>query len=85
MTIIFFGILVPYSVLAFGKVRRNPLFMMLVGCSVNIAMFTERIVVVIPPPSRNILTWGQLHARLGWYLNYSRSGRPVRLLVHAAD
>ena len=58
MTIIFFGILVPYSVLAFGKVRRNPLLMMLVGISVNIAMFTERIVVVVPPPSRNVLTWG---------------------------
>ncbi len=48
----------PYSVIGFGQIRRNPLLMMLVGVSVNIAMFTERIIVVIPAPSRNILTWG---------------------------
>ena len=32
--------------------------MLLVGISVNVAMFSERVTVVIPPPSRNVLTWG---------------------------
>jgi Ni/Fe-hydrogenase subunit HybB-like protein len=58
ITIIVFGIFIPFSMLVFGRVRRNPLLMMLVGVSVNIAMFSERIVVVIPAPSRNVLTWG---------------------------
>ena len=39
--------------------------MLLVGISVNIAMFSERVVVVIPPPSRNVLTWGN-YTRTGW-------------------
>ena len=58
ITIIVFGIFVPFSMLVFGRIRRNPLLMMLAGVSVNIAMFSERIVVVIPAPSRNVLTWG---------------------------
>jgi Ni/Fe-hydrogenase subunit HybB-like protein len=58
ITIIVFGIFVPFSLLVFGKIRRNPLLMMLIGVSVNVAMFSERIVVVIPAPSRNVLTWG---------------------------
>ncbi len=57
-TIIVFGIFVPFSMLVFGKVRRTPWLMLLVGISVNIAMFSERVTVVIPPPSRNVLTWG---------------------------
>lgn len=56
--IIVFGIFVPFSMLAFGKIRRTPWLMLLVGISVNIAMFSERVTVVIPAPSRNILTWG---------------------------
>ena len=56
--IITFGIIVPFPLLAMGKVRRTPWLMLLVGISVNVAMFSERIVVVIPPPSRNVLTWG---------------------------
>ena len=58
ITIIVFGIFIPFSMLVFGKIRRNPLLMMLIGVCVNVAMFSERIVVVIPPPSRNVLTWG---------------------------
>ncbi len=58
ITIIVFGIFVPFSMLVFGKIRRTPVLMMLVGVAVNIAMFSERIVVVIPAPSRNVLTWG---------------------------
>ena len=58
MTIIFFGIVVPYPMLLFKRVRRSPLLMLLVGVSVNVAMFSERVVVVISPPSRNVLTWG---------------------------
>ena len=57
-TIIVFGILVPFPLLALGKVRRTPWLMLLVGISVNVAMFSERVVVVIPAPSRNVLTWG---------------------------
>ncbi len=58
ITIIVFGMAVPFSVLGFGRVRRTPWLMLLVGLSVNIAMFSERVMVVIPMPSRNILTWG---------------------------
>jgi len=56
--IIGFGIVVPYPLLLFRRVRRSPLMMLLIGLSVNVAMFSERVVVVIPPPSRNVLTWG---------------------------
>ena len=56
--LIFFGLIVPFIVLPFRSIRRSPWLMFLVGLSVNIAMFTERIIVVIPPPSRNYLTWG---------------------------
>ncbi len=57
-TILFFGLAVPFSVLGFGKLRRMPWVMLAVGVSVNIAMFAERVTVVVPPTSRNILTWG---------------------------
>ena len=57
-TIIVFGIPVPFPLLARGNVRRTPWPMLLVGILVNIAMFSERMVVVIPPTSRNVLTWG---------------------------
>ncbi len=57
-TIIVFGILIPFPLLALGRVRRTPWLMLLIGISVNVAMFTERVTVVIPPPSRNVLTWG---------------------------
>ena len=56
--VIVFGILVPYPLLIFKRVRRSPLLMLLVGLSVNIAMYSERVMVVIPMPSRNVLTWG---------------------------
>jgi molybdopterin-containing oxidoreductase family membrane subunit len=52
-----FGIVVPFSVLPFGRLRRSPWVMLLVGVSVNIAMFSERVIVVIPPASRDYLTW----------------------------
>ena len=58
LLIVCFGIVVPYSTLLFKKARRTPWMMLLVGISVNIAMYSERVVVVIPPPSRNVLTWG---------------------------
>ncbi len=57
-TILFFGLAVPFSILGFGKLRRMPWVMFAVGISVNIAMFAERVTVVVPPVSRNILTWG---------------------------
>ena len=56
--IIFFGLVVPLSTLAFGKLRRMPWVMLAVGVAVNIAMFAERVTVVVPPPSHNWLTWG---------------------------
>jgi Ni/Fe-hydrogenase subunit HybB-like protein len=56
--IIVFGVFVPFFMLAFGRVRRNPFLMFVVGCSVNIAMFSERVTVVVPPPSHNWLTFG---------------------------
>jgi molybdopterin-containing oxidoreductase family membrane subunit len=57
-TLVFFGLVVPLSTLGFVKLRRNPWIMLLVGVSVNIAMFTERIIVVIPSAARDWLTWG---------------------------
>ena len=56
--IVVFGILLPLSLLGFGRVRRTPALMFLIGLSVNIAMFSERVTVVIPPPSHNWLTFG---------------------------
>jgi Ni/Fe-hydrogenase subunit HybB-like protein len=57
ITLIFFGIVVPYSLLWNKKWRRTPWLMMLMGISVNIAMFSERITVVVPPSQHNWLTW----------------------------
>ena len=84
-TIIVFGILVPFPLLALGKVRRTPWLMLLVGISVNVAMFSERVVVVIPAPSRNVLTWGNYTP--DWVgVSSHRGGRgPVRVPVHAPD
>lgn len=56
--LVVFGIVVPLATLGFRALRRSPWAMLAVGLSVNLAMFTERIIVVIPPPSRNVLTWG---------------------------
>ena len=47
--------------------------MLLVGISVNIAMFTERVVVVVPTALAQRADLGQLHAELGRHLR-SRSG-----------
>lgn len=57
-TLVIFGMFLPPAFLAFGKIRRTPWAMLLIGICVNIAMFTERIIVVIPPPTNNILTHG---------------------------
>ncbi len=57
-TLIVGAIVIPFSVLPFARNRRTPWIMLLVGLSVNIAMFTERVTVVVPPPSRNWLVWG---------------------------
>jgi len=73
LLIIVFGILIPYPVLAFKKARRSPLMMLLLGISVNIAMFSERVMVVIPMTSRNVLTWG----------NYTPSWAGVSITVGA--
>ncbi|MBV9851797.1 MAG: polysulfide reductase [Armatimonadetes bacterium] len=56
--IIFFGVVVPLTVLGFKKLRRMPWVMFAVGVSVNIAMFSERVTVVVPPPAHNWLTFG---------------------------
>jgi Ni/Fe-hydrogenase subunit HybB-like protein len=56
-TILFFGIIVPYSMLWNKNWRKTPLLMMLMGISVNIAMFAERITVIVPPSSHNYLVW----------------------------
>ena len=53
-----FAIAVPVITLTFKQVRRSPWAMLAVGVSVNIAMFTERILVVVPPVAHNRLTWG---------------------------
>jgi len=52
------GLVIPLSILPFAKARKTPWIMLLVGLSVNLAMFAERVTVVVPPPSRNWLTWG---------------------------
>ncbi len=52
-----FAIIVPAVTLLFKQVRRSPWAMLGVGVSVNIAMFTERILVVIPSVARNRLVW----------------------------
>jgi Ni/Fe-hydrogenase subunit HybB-like protein len=57
-TIMFFGIVVPFALLPFKKVRTGPWPMLFIGLSVNIAMYTERVSVVIPPAARDWLTWG---------------------------
>jgi molybdopterin-containing oxidoreductase family membrane subunit len=57
-TIMFFGIVVPFTLLPFRKIRTSPWPMLLVGLSVNVAMYTERVSVVIPPAARDWLTWG---------------------------
>lgn len=56
-TLVVFGMIIPPTTFAFRSLRRTPWVMMLVGISVNIGMFTERIIVVIPEPSRNWLVW----------------------------
>ena len=53
-----FAVLVPVVSLLFGRIRRSPWAMLCVGVSVNIAMFAERILVVVPSVARNRLTWG---------------------------
>lgn len=57
-TLVVFGLVIPFATLGFGRIRRTPWAMLLIGVSVNIAMFTERVIVVVPPPSHNWLTWG---------------------------
>ena len=53
-----FAIIVPLISLAFGRVRRSPWAMLLIGLSVNVAMYAERLLVVVPSVARNRLTWG---------------------------
>ena len=53
-----FAVGVPLIALLFKRVRRSPWAMLAIGVSVNIAMFTERILVVVPSVARNRLTWG---------------------------
>ena len=64
ITLVFFGIILPFCLLPFSKLRRTPWVMMMVGLGVNIAMFSERVMVIVPPPSRNWLTWGNYTPRL---------------------
>ena len=58
LTLTFFGMVVPMSILPFKSLRRSPPVMFLTGIAVNIAMFSERVIVVIPSASRDYLTWG---------------------------
>ena len=58
ITLAFFGMLVPLVTLPFKRLRTSPWAMLAVGVSVNIAMFTERIIVVVPEASRSWLAWG---------------------------
>ncbi len=58
LTLVVFGMILPPAFLAFGKIRRNPWAMLAIGVCVNVAMFTERIIVVVPPPTNNWLTHG---------------------------
>jgi Ni/Fe-hydrogenase subunit HybB-like protein len=57
-TVMFFGIVLPFTLLPFKKIRQSPWPMLLIGVSVNVAMYTERVTVVIPPAARGWLTWG---------------------------
>jgi len=57
-TIMFFGIVIPFSTLPFHKIRTSPWPMLMIGLCVNVAMYTERVSVVIPPAARDWLTWG---------------------------
>ena len=83
LTLVLFGMILP-PVLAFGKIRRTPWMMLIIGVAVNIAMFTERIIVVIPPPTNNWLTHGNYTPT--WAGISICVGRvwPVRISVHAA-
>jgi Ni/Fe-hydrogenase subunit HybB-like protein len=56
--LVVFGMVLPLSTLPFAKLRRSPWIMLLIGLGVNIAMFSERVIVVVPPASRTWLTWG---------------------------
>ena len=56
--IVVFGVIVPFICLSQTKWRRKPWLMLFVGVAVNIAMFSERVTVVIPPASHQWLTWG---------------------------
>ncbi len=73
LTLVVFGMILPPIVLAFGKIRRTPWMMLIIGVCVNVAMFTERIIVVVPSPSRNVLTWG----------NYTPSWAGISICVAA--
>ena len=53
-----FAIFVPLAALLFKQIRRSPWAMLGVGFSVNIAMFAERLLVVVPSVAVNRLTWG---------------------------
>ena len=53
-----FAVAVPLVALLFKQVRRNPWAMLAIGVGVNIAMFSERILVVVPSVAVNRLTWG---------------------------
>jgi len=53
-----FAIGVPMVALAFRRVRRSPWAMLAVGVGVNIAMFAERLLVVVPSVARNRIAWG---------------------------
>ncbi|BDI34081.1 molybdopterin oxidoreductase membrane subunit [Capsulimonas corticalis] len=58
LTLFICGIAAPMLILPFERMRRAPWVMFAVGLSVNVAMFSERCIVVIPPASRDFLTWG---------------------------
>lgn len=53
-----FAVIVPLVALLFKRVRRSPWAMLAIGVGVNIAMFSERILVVVPSVAVNRLTWG---------------------------
>jgi Ni/Fe-hydrogenase subunit HybB-like protein len=71
-TIMFFGALVPLGILWNRNWRRIPWLMMLVGIAVNVAMFSERVTVLMPSPDNDFLvrgnytpTWVDMSMTLG--------------------
>jgi len=66
--------LIPLSTLTIPSFRRWPLGMMVVGIGINLGMYIERMLIIVPPLSRPRLTynwssyfpsWGELTILLG--------------------